>query len=81
MSDASGSPAPHRGRRRHAARWVAGAILVVLAAVGIVLATRTPQEATAVQSPLLGHQAPSFSGTDLVNGSVWTWPRSAATTW
>jgi cytochrome c biogenesis protein CcmG/thiol:disulfide interchange protein DsbE len=48
---------------------VAGAVLAVLAAVGIVLATRTPQEATAVQTPLLGHQAPLFSGNDLVNGS------------
>jgi cytochrome c biogenesis protein CcmG/thiol:disulfide interchange protein DsbE len=48
---------------------VAGAVLVVLGVVGIVLATRTPQEATAVQSPLLGHRAPSFSGIDLVNGA------------
>jgi cytochrome c biogenesis protein CcmG, thiol:disulfide interchange protein DsbE len=48
---------------------VAGAVLVVLAAVGIVLATRTPQEATAVQSPLLGRQAPQFNGTDLINRS------------
>jgi cytochrome c biogenesis protein CcmG/thiol:disulfide interchange protein DsbE len=70
MSAASDTPAPRERRRRgHATRWVAGAVLVVLAAVGIVLATRTPQEATAVQSPLLGHQAPQFSGTDLVNGS------------
>jgi cytochrome c biogenesis protein CcmG, thiol:disulfide interchange protein DsbE len=56
-------------RRRHVTRWLAGGVLVVLAAVGIVLATRTPQEATAVQSPLLGQKAPVFSGTDLVNGS------------
>jgi cytochrome c biogenesis protein CcmG, thiol:disulfide interchange protein DsbE len=67
-SPATPGPQP-RGRRRHLIRWVAGAVLAVLAAVGIVLATRTPQEATAVQSPLLGHQAPLFSGTDLVNGS------------
>lgn len=66
-----GTPAPPTAprRRRHVIRWVAGAVLVVLAAVGIVLATRTPQEATAVQSPLLGRQAPLFSGTALVNGS------------
>ena len=69
MSDASGLPAPPKGRRRHATRWVAGAVLIVLATVGIVLATRTPQEATAVQSPLLGHQAPSFSGLDMVSGA------------
>jgi cytochrome c biogenesis protein CcmG, thiol:disulfide interchange protein DsbE len=61
--------AASRRRRGHVTRWVAGAVLVVLAAVGIVLATRTPQEATAVQSPLLGRQAPPFSGTDLINGS------------
>ena len=34
--------------RRHVTRWVAGGVLVVLVVVGIVLATRTPQEATAV---------------------------------
>jgi len=55
-------------RRRHATRWVAGAVLLVLVVVGIVLATRTPQEATAVSSPLLGHEAPAFTGTDLITG-------------
>jgi cytochrome c biogenesis protein CcmG/thiol:disulfide interchange protein DsbE len=55
--------------RRHATRWVAGAVLLVLVVVGIVLATRTPQEATAVQSPLLGQAAPAFSGTDLTTGA------------
>jgi cytochrome c biogenesis protein CcmG/thiol:disulfide interchange protein DsbE len=55
-------------RRRHATRWVAGAVLLVLVVVGVVLATRTPQEATAVQSPLLGKPAPAFSGTDLTTG-------------
>jgi cytochrome c biogenesis protein CcmG, thiol:disulfide interchange protein DsbE len=43
------------GRRRgHLARWLAGTVLLVLVVVGIVLATRTPQEATEVQSPLVG---------------------------
>jgi cytochrome c biogenesis protein CcmG/thiol:disulfide interchange protein DsbE len=55
-------------RRRHAARWVAGGVLLVLVVVGIVLATRTPQEATAVQSPLLGQRAPNLSGSDLTTG-------------
>jgi cytochrome c biogenesis protein CcmG/thiol:disulfide interchange protein DsbE len=55
-------------RNRHLIRWVAGLVLVVLAAVGIVLATRTPQEATAVQSPLLGKMAPPLTGTDLSTG-------------
>src|ERR1700729_539598 len=56
-------------RRRHAARWVAGAVLLVLVVLSIVLATRTPQEATAVQSPLLGRQAPAFTGLDLTTGA------------
>ena len=51
---------PHR--RGHLARWLAGAVLVVLVVVGIVLATRTPQEATQVQSPLQGKTAPAFTG-------------------
>jgi cytochrome c biogenesis protein CcmG/thiol:disulfide interchange protein DsbE len=56
-------------RRRYTARWVAGAVLAVLAVVGVVLATRTPQEATTVDSPLVGHEAPLFSGTDLRTGT------------
>ena len=56
-------------RHRHATRWVAGAVLLVLVVVGIVLATRTPQEATAVASPLLGRQAPSLTGRDLRTGA------------
>ena len=53
------------GRRRHTTRWVAGAVLLCLAVIGVVLATRTPQEATQVQSPLVGHMAPLFSGADI----------------
>ena len=56
-------------RRRHPTRWVAGAVLVVLVVVGIVLATRTPQEATAVSSPLLGQRAPALLGPDLTTGA------------
>jgi cytochrome c biogenesis protein CcmG/thiol:disulfide interchange protein DsbE len=56
-------------RRRHPVRWVAGAVLIVLVVVGVVLATRTPQEATAVASPLLGRTAPAFTGTDLSSGA------------
>jgi cytochrome c biogenesis protein CcmG/thiol:disulfide interchange protein DsbE len=44
---------------------VAGLVLLVLAIVGVVLATRTPQEATEVQSPLVGHAAPLFSGANI----------------
>jgi cytochrome c biogenesis protein CcmG/thiol:disulfide interchange protein DsbE len=54
-----------RVRRRHTTRWVAGAVLLCLAVVGVVLATRTPQEATQVESPLVGHMAPQFSGADI----------------
>jgi cytochrome c biogenesis protein CcmG/thiol:disulfide interchange protein DsbE len=56
-------------RRGHLARWLAGAVLLVLVVVGIVLATRTPQEATEVQSPLLGQAAPAFTGVSLTNGT------------
>jgi cytochrome c biogenesis protein CcmG/thiol:disulfide interchange protein DsbE len=56
-------------RRRHVTRWVAGAVLLVLVVLGIVLATRTPQEATAVASPLLGRQAPAFTASDLDTGA------------
>ena len=57
------------GRRvRHPVRWVAGAILVILVASGWSLATRTPEEATAVTSPLLGRPAPAITGTDLTTG-------------
>ncbi len=55
--------------RRHTTRWVAGGVLLLLCVVGVVLATRTPQEATQVESPLLGHVAPAFSGTDLRTGA------------
>jgi cytochrome c biogenesis protein CcmG/thiol:disulfide interchange protein DsbE len=55
-------------RSRHTTRWIAGGVLLVLSVVGVVLATRTPQEATQITSPLLGHTAPSFSGTDLRTG-------------
>jgi peroxiredoxin len=44
---------------------VAGVVLLCLAIVGVVLATRTPQEATQVESPLVGHMAPLFSGADI----------------
>jgi cytochrome c biogenesis protein CcmG, thiol:disulfide interchange protein DsbE len=53
------------GRRRHTTRWVAGTVLLCLAVVAVVLATRTPQEATQVQSPLVGHMAPQFTGTNI----------------
>ena len=58
------------GRRRgHLTRWVAGAVLLALVVLGIVLATRTPQEATTVSSPLLGRAAPAITGTNLSTGA------------
>jgi cytochrome c biogenesis protein CcmG, thiol:disulfide interchange protein DsbE len=57
-----------RATRRHTTRWIAGGVLVIFAVIGVVLATRTPQEATQVDSPLLGHVAPAFSGADLRTG-------------
>jgi cytochrome c biogenesis protein CcmG/thiol:disulfide interchange protein DsbE len=58
-----------RGRRRHTTRWVAGFVLVVLATVGVVLATRTPQEAAQAVSPLVGHMAPEVSGANIQSSS------------
>ena len=58
------------GRRRgHLTRWVAGGVLLALVVLGIVLATRTPQEATPVSSPLLGRAAPPITGTNLSTGA------------
>jgi cytochrome c biogenesis protein CcmG/thiol:disulfide interchange protein DsbE len=55
-------------RRRHTARWVALCVLVVAAALVAVLATRPPSSYTEVQTPLLGKQAPSVTGTTLSGG-------------
>jgi cytochrome c biogenesis protein CcmG, thiol:disulfide interchange protein DsbE len=54
-----------RRRRRHSARWVAGAALVIGAALVAVLATRPPATATEVNSPLVGQHAPALAGTTL----------------
>jgi cytochrome c biogenesis protein CcmG/thiol:disulfide interchange protein DsbE len=52
-------------RRRHTTRWVAGVVLLCLVVVGVVLATRTPQEAARADSPLVGHMAPEFNGANI----------------
>lgn len=57
-------------RRRHTARWVAGAVLVVLVAVAVVAATRSAYQAADVPSPLVGRKAPGFSATDLAGRHV-----------
>jgi cytochrome c biogenesis protein CcmG, thiol:disulfide interchange protein DsbE len=55
--------------RRHTARWVAGATLVVGAALVALLATRPPQTATEVDTPLVGQSAPGIAGATLGGGS------------
>ncbi|MDA8313507.1 MAG: TlpA disulfide reductase family protein [Actinomycetota bacterium] len=56
------------GRRRHLTRWVAGAVLAVLVGVAVVVATRPSSQATQVQSPLVGHRAPTLRATTLAGG-------------
>ena len=67
-----GSPveAPAGGRRqgRHTARWIAGSVLLVLAALVALLATRPPATATEVYTPLLGKPAPAITGTTITGG-------------
>ena len=70
-----GAPRRPRGARRDGAppppraAGLAGAVLAALVILGVVLATRTPQEATAISSPLLGRPAPPASGPDLATGA------------
>ena len=54
---------------RHTARWVAGVVLVVGAALVALLATRPPATATEVNTPLVGQRAPAIAGTTLGGGS------------
>jgi cytochrome c biogenesis protein CcmG, thiol:disulfide interchange protein DsbE len=61
---AQGAPPGAAPRRRHTARWVAGAVAVVLVVVAVVVATRPSEEATAVDSPLIGHAAPPLVARD-----------------
>jgi cytochrome c biogenesis protein CcmG/thiol:disulfide interchange protein DsbE len=58
-----GSTGVDVGRRRHTARWIAGLVLAVLAALIVLLATRPPATAVEVFSPLVGKQAPEIRGT------------------
>jgi cytochrome c biogenesis protein CcmG/thiol:disulfide interchange protein DsbE len=65
--DAAGPETPVR--RRHTATWVGAAVLVVGAALVALLATRPPQTATEVDTPLVGQVAPAISGSTLGGGS------------
>jgi cytochrome c biogenesis protein CcmG, thiol:disulfide interchange protein DsbE len=57
-------------RRRHTARWVASAVAVALVVVAIVAATRPSNQATAVESPLIGRLAPALAATDFAGHRV-----------
>ena len=63
-------PPPAAPSRRHTARWVAGGVAGVLVVVAVVAALQPSYQAARLPSPLLGHPAPQFSGTDLAGGRV-----------
>jgi len=69
---AAGSAAPPT---RHTARWVAIGVLVIAAGLIAVLATRSPASVAEVQSPLVGHQAPTVGGVT-VDGHLFALPRA-----
>ncbi len=50
---------------RHRARWVAAGVLVVVAGLVAVLATRPPATASEAFSPLVGKPVPALTGTTL----------------
>ncbi len=50
---------------RHPTRWIVALVLVALVVISIVVATRPSEQATAVQSPLVGRRAPALTGTTL----------------
>lgn len=54
---------------RHPTRWVAVVVLLALVVLAIVAATRPSQQATQVQSPLVGRAAPQLTGTTLAGAS------------
>ncbi len=64
--DASATPTPERKR---IAPWIAAAVLVVLGAFFVVLASASPDDGTVAESPLLGKPAPEAVG-ELDDGTV-----------
>jgi len=76
MTAATDAPSPRPAddgapkRRRHTARWAAGGVVVVLVVVSIVAATRPSEQATSVESPLIGHRAPSLAARDFSGKKV-----------
>ncbi len=69
MTQTGDAPASPELRRRHTARWVAGAVLVVGAVLVALLATSPPETATEVDTPLVGQLAPGIQGATLAGGS------------
>jgi cytochrome c biogenesis protein CcmG/thiol:disulfide interchange protein DsbE len=51
-------------------RWVALGALALVVALAVVLATRPPSQATPIDSPLVGHRAPSFDAAELTTGHL-----------
>lgn len=64
--EASEPPTRERGR---IAPWIAAAVLAVLAAFFVMLATASPDDGTVAESPLLGKPAPEAVG-ELDDGTV-----------
>jgi len=60
--ESASDPLDQATRRRHTARWAAGGALVVGAALVALLATRPPETATEVATPLVGQVAPRLVG-------------------
>jgi cytochrome c biogenesis protein CcmG, thiol:disulfide interchange protein DsbE len=69
------APTPPPVRHRHTARWIGVSVLVVAAGLIAVLATRPPAAVVAVQSPLVGKQAPAVRGLT-VDGKAFALPRA-----
>ncbi len=63
---------------RHPARWVAVGVLVVVAGLVAVLATRPPATVTEVQSPLVARPAPPVGGVTL-DGTGYRLPAAPGT--
>jgi cytochrome c biogenesis protein CcmG/thiol:disulfide interchange protein DsbE len=71
----AGAPTPgadpsNRPRATHTARWIGVIVLVVVAALVALLATRPPATATEVFTPLLGTTAPAIEGTTVTGAHV-----------
>lgn len=68
-SEEVAASAPPRPERRRMAPWIAGAVLAVLAAFFVMLASASPDDGTVAESPLLGKPAPEAVG-ELDDGTV-----------